>query len=272
MFGEHADTGAMRVPRGRDDRVRYDRDRVPAEVLILDAGLAVACLGLVAALRPLPLLGLATGRRGVVALLVGLATAGLAVVLPVRPVTLAGPAMRLDAVIPEYQFGESHEILVHAPRARVWSAVLEVTPDEIRLFRALTWLRSPHFGPAPEGILNPGHGPLLRSALDGGFVELAREDGIEIVLGTLVSGGDAPPRTPDDVLRGEGTGLVRAVMNFHLTHEPDGVRLRTQTRVDATSPDAASRFAIYWRAIYPGSALIRRMWLAAIKRRAEGNR
>ena len=143
----------MRVPRGRVGCVRYDRDPVPAEVLILDAGLAVACLRLVAALRPLPHLGLATRRRGVGALLVGLATA-LAVLLPVRPVTLAGPAMRLDAV----------------------------------------------------------------------------------------------------------------------TNEPDGVRLRTQTRVDATSPGAASRFALYWRAIYPGSALIRRMWLAAIRRRAEGNR
>jgi len=38
--------------------------------------------------------------------------------------------------------------------------------------------------------------------------------------------------------------------------------------------DAATtrRFAAYWRVIYPGSALIRRMWLRAIKRRAESVR
>jgi len=29
------------------------------------------------------------------------------------------------------------------------------------------------------------------------------------------------------------------------------------------------RFQLYWRVIYPGSALIRRMWLRAIKQRAE---
>jgi len=29
------------------------------------------------------------------------------------------------------------------------------------------------------------------------------------------------------------------------------------------------RFAAYWRVIYPGSALIRVMWLRAIKQRAE---
>lgn len=29
------------------------------------------------------------------------------------------------------------------------------------------------------------------------------------------------------------------------------------------------KFAAYWRLIYPGSALIRRMWLEALKRHAE---
>ena len=29
------------------------------------------------------------------------------------------------------------------------------------------------------------------------------------------------------------------------------------------------RFALYWRVIYPGSALIRRMWLRALRLRAE---
>jgi hypothetical protein len=35
--------------------------------------------------------------------------------------------------------------------------------------------------------------------------------------------------------------------------------------------DASTRrpFALDWRVIYPGSALIRRMWLRAIARRAE---
>jgi hypothetical protein len=245
---------------------------VPGEVLILDAGLVVACLGLLAALRPLPRLGLATRRRGLGAIVAGLAIACVAALLPVRPVTLAGPAMRLDALVPEYQFGESHDVLVRAAHDRVWSAVLEVTADEVRFFRALTWLRSPRLGPAPESILNPRRGPLLDAALSSGFVELERADGSEIVLGTLLCCGVPPPRTPADVLRREGPDLVRAAMNFHLTDEPEGVRVRTQTRVDATTPHAASRFALYWRVIYPGSALIRRMWLAAIRRRAEGRR
>jgi hypothetical protein len=58
-------------------------------------------------------------------------------------------------------------------------------------------------------------------------------------------------------------------MNFHI--EPgDGVStVTTETRVIGTDETAARGFAAYWRLIYPGSALIRRMWLRAIKERAE---
>jgi hypothetical protein len=38
--------------------------------------------------------------------------------------------------------------------------------------------------------------------------------------------------------------------------------------VFASSPSARRRFAAYWRVIYPGSAIIRRMWLRAIEHRA----
>jgi hypothetical protein len=37
--------------------------------------------------------------------------------------------------------------------------------------------------------------------------------------------------------------------------------------VFASDASARRRFAIYWRLIYPGSALIRRMWLRAIEKR-----
>ena len=58
-------------------------------------------------------------------------------------------------------------------------------------------------------------------------------------------------------------------MNFLVTPDgPDGSLVSTETRVFATSDDARRQFARYWRVIYPGSAIIRRMWLRAIARRA----
>jgi len=64
--------------------------------------------------------------------------------------------------------------------------------------------------------------------------------------------------------------LARAVMNFHVEAARGGVsQLVTETRVATTDRAAERAFARYWRVIYPGSALIRRMWLRAIKTRAE---
>jgi len=65
-------------------------------------------------------------------------------------------------------------------------------------------------------------------------------------------------------------GYAKAAMNFSL--EPlngRSTRLWTETRIVATDPTSRGRFARYWRLIHPGSALIRRMWLSAVRRRAE---
>jgi hypothetical protein len=59
-------------------------------------------------------------------------------------------------------------------------------------------------------------------------------------------------------------------MNFRI--EPRGADaciLFTETRVYATDSATRRTFKVYWRTIYPGSALIRLSWLRAIKRRAE---
>ena len=58
-------------------------------------------------------------------------------------------------------------------------------------------------------------------------------------------------------------------MNFVVTQDgASGSVVSTETRVYANSPSARRRFAAYWRVIYPGSAILRRMWLRAIQRRA----
>ena len=65
-------------------------------------------------------------------------------------------------------------------------------------------------------------------------------------------------------------GFAKVTMNFLI--QPRGERacvLRTETRVLATDPSSRAMFTHYWRMIAPGSALIRKMWLRAIKVRAE---
>jgi hypothetical protein len=71
----------------------------------------------------------------------------------------------IDNFAPAWQFREIHRIAVLAPAEAARRAIREVTAHEIRLFRALTWLR--RWGrDIPPGILNPpGDQPILDVAL-----------------------------------------------------------------------------------------------------------
>ena len=126
--------------------------------------------------------------------------------------------------------------------------------------------------PGPEDILNaPEHLPILDVALGTSFVRLADDTERELVIGTTVIAplGRPGPRTPDEFRALTTPGFAAAAMNFRI--EPDaagGSLLATDTRVFATDPSTRRRFARYWSLIYPGSALIRRQWLAAVAKRA----
>lgn len=58
-------------------------------------------------------------------------------------------------------------------------------------------------------------------------------------------------------------------MNFSVRSADGHTELTTETRVLTTDPVARRQFGRYWRVIRPGSAMIRRSWLGAAKRRAE---
>ena len=162
-------------------------------------------------------------------------------------------ASRLDEFAPVWQFHEVHRRAIAAPPERVFDAVRNVTADEILFFRTLTAIRR-GFRSCPESILNPTKGvPILDVATRTGFTRLAEEPPRELVIGMVL----IPPR--------------RAVAAMNFLVQPDGKGgslVSTETRIHASDPAARRRFGAYWRVIYPGSALIRRMWLRAIDRRA----
>jgi hypothetical protein len=242
------------------------------DLLLVDTALVLVALGLVSLLRPLRFLRIRTRRAALLLLAVGVVLFVVGLRLPVVPPRLPGPRTALDEIVPLYQFGEQHEIRIDAPPERVYDAVRAVTAREIRFFRLLTWLRSPRWpGRGRESILNPAADrPILDVALRSGFVLLKEDPGREIVFGAVVCcERRRPPASAEEFRALEGS-LARAVMGFHVEGLGNGgSRLVTETRVVASDAAAERRFAAYWRVIYPGSALIRRMWLRAIRSRAE---
>jgi hypothetical protein len=234
-------------------------------------GISVATLGSGLVLKPIRKFRVSTRRRALAIATAGLLLAVVALFLPVVESRASQPTTRLDAIMPVWQFREFHTIRIAAPPVRVLDAVRGVRADEIQGFRTLTWIRRGG-RPAPSGILNPGERePLIDVATRSGFVRLADDGARELVIGTVVV---APPGTrgrltPEVFQQSLPPGFALAAMNFVVTEDgAGGSRLSTETRVFANSDAARRQFAAYWRVIYPGSAMIRRMWLRAIARRA----
>jgi hypothetical protein len=243
-------------------------------VVCVHTGFALILVGVVSLVKPLRWIGIRKRSHGLLVAIAAFCLIAAGMNLPAPEVRVPSAQNQLDEFIPVYQFSEFHSVRVAAPKERVYQAIKEVTADEIRLLRTLTWIR--RMGrPGRESVLNPPERqPLLEVMTHSGFLLLAEEPNREIVVGTLVA---APPGwrpkanpTPEDFKAVHSPGFALAAMNFCLKDdEGGGTLLTTETRVYATDAATRRKFARYWRIIYPGSALIRRMWLRAVQRRAE---
>lgn len=234
-------------------------------------GLMTAICGLALVVKPIVRLRIPTRSRAGIVAAVGVLVATVGLSLPASESRVTRVETRLDEFVPVWHFAEFHTVAVAAPPERVFDAIERVRADEIFLFRTLTWIRRGG-QPLPESILNAGEQEsLIDVATQSDFVRLAYDFPRELVIGTVVM---APPGgqgtlTPEIFQTRLPAGFTLAAMNFVVTSDgTSGSVLSTETRVYANSPSARRRFAAYWRLIYPGSAIIRRMWLLAIRRRA----
>lgn len=186
-----------------------------------------------------------------------------------------GAARRIDDFLPRYHFSEIHEIRVRASRRPTWEAIHRVTAREIRFFTTLMAIRSLPAVLAghvrPDGALAR---PILDVALRSGFLLLAEAPPHELVVGTIgqfwrPTGPRLPLAGPGEFLAFDRPGYARCAMDFRLEDASGETRVITETRIFTPEADVKRKFGAYWLVVHPGSAFIRRMWLSAIRRRAE---
>lgn len=139
----------------------------------------------------------------------------------------------LDEWLPEYDVVERHDVAVPLPPERALEVALTSPAAPDRTVAALLRARG-----------MPARGQTIE--------ELFRRNDFRHLGRTTTEWAAALDRS----------GLKIAI-DFRAEPIPGGSRLRTETRVQATSERARRRFRVYWLAIGPFSALIRRRWLAS---------
>jgi hypothetical protein len=184
-------------------------------------------------------------------------------------------ASPLDRTMTAYDVREVHEVVVHAAPDAVWTALHEVTLREVPAFRRLMTLREvPALLVGRRWLTSDLDRPILAQMTASGFLLVTERPPTEIVLGlaarpwrpTGVGGG---PNDPESFLALDEAGWAKALLAFRLEGSDERTVLLSETRVLATDPSARRRLRLYWLAIGWASALTRKAWLSAVKRRAE---
>jgi hypothetical protein len=192
--------------------------------------------------------------------------------------------MLLDKYLPKYDFTEVHTIKVKATPEAAYRAVIETTLGEISGFvRVLFWLRE-----LPEKLVGrntnsmTADGPMIGQMEKNGFTIIEEQPPREKVFGLIVPGkigrvwdksSGYSSQVPDaaEFLAFKDPNYLLVIANLMVqdSDTPGTVIVYTESRTMGLSPKAAKDFRPYWCFIRPWSGLIRRLWLKAIKRRAE---
>jgi len=163
---------------------------------------------------------------------------------------------------------------VHAAPDVVYAAIKSVTARDVRLLSPLEVLRVLPGSLVGRRPHRPRSSAPLIEEFTAGVVPLGEHAGKEIVAGAIgrywLLWGNQPAliRTREEFQSFSQPGYAKAVVAFNVRAESQGCRVTTETRVAGTSPEATRAFRRYWLLIRPASGLIRRSWLAAIRRRA----
>jgi hypothetical protein len=187
------------------------------------------------------------------------------------------PALSLQQVLPHYDVNEIHAVAINASPERVYAALTQYHMGDSPVVKVLFGLRQlPKWltqgRPASPRSSEPN---FIEALARAGFVKLADQPNVEIVVGLIGKFWQPSPDTPrladgDAFLNFADPMYAKAAMNILLTPLNAGhTRLSTETRVHVPDPANRRKFRFYWAIIGLFSGWIRMDMLQRIKRLAE---
>ncbi len=187
----------------------------------------------------------------------------------------AGVSMtHLDELLRTYQQHSLHCRRVPAAPEEAVAAARRLAVSDVSGLRLLLGVR------ALPGLLR-GRSPLAAGSLVdlglrygfGILVEEPRELAVGLIGQPWRATGGQVVRFggPDEFTAFDRPGFVKVAAGFRASPAGAGCELCTETRVAATDPGSAGRFARYWTVIAPFGGWLRRRMLAAVARRCAGH-
>ena len=237
------------------------------------AGLILIIAGLICLIHPVKTIFVRSRRAAVCLIALGLFGAALALFWPASTTTITERRSLLDEAMPQYDFVEHHQIRVHAPPSRAYSALQAVRIDELPAYPYLMKMRNAAMlrswseprGPSPAIVA-------VFSDPRSGFF-LIQQNEREMVfggVGRVTKGDKIVLPSPAGFAAFQQCGCVKVAFNLKVDDTDNGwTAVSTETRLYALDAGSRRATAVYWRLIYPGSGMLRTMWLQAACARAE---
>jgi hypothetical protein len=241
------------------------------------AGLILVVTGVICLIHPLRTIFVRSRKAALALIAAGLLGAGVALFWPASTTTIPARTSLLDEAMPQYEFVEHHQIRVHAALPAAYSAFQAVTPDELAAYPILMKVRSAAMGRSWSKPAGPS--PAIVAVFSdrrSGYMLIQRNER-EMVFGGIgrvtAKGGKPDLPSPAAFATFHQAGCVKVAFNLKADDAGDGwTTLSTETRLHAVDAESRWGMAVYWRLIYPGSGMLRTMWLQAARARAEEGR
>jgi hypothetical protein len=179
--------------------------------------------------------------------------------------------LKLDALLPDYSFNEYHEVRINASPEEVKHALQTTGIGDISAVHLLLKIRGIENKSLSSEATNSQPTQKTFSTPDFNFFVADSTEFISVMI-LKASAKTPPPKvtTAEQFMAFNEPGYVKVAFNFRFISLENGQTLvSTETRNYAMTNEDGRIFGRYWRIIYPGSAIIRRLWLDTLVEKAE---
>ncbi|MDD4603848.1 MAG: hypothetical protein PHF97_08585 [Bacteroidales bacterium] len=242
-------------------------------------GVIFIITGAISLFHPLAFLFISNRIIAILVVIGGILISAVSLLYPVKIRLSQTNNQKIDSLLPDFTFNEFHEVRINASPEKL-KQVLQVTGvKDIPIARLLMKIR----GIADEDVdlsdraSNNIVGLDTISTPDFNFFVVAPDEWITVMIlkSVIITNNvnkPAPPviSTLEQFKSFNEPGYMKVAVNFRFIRiNNNETILTTETRNNGITREDNRTFGYYWKIIYPGSAIIRRVWLDTIKKKAQ---